>query len=245
MSVVEHHSPEIDPSGENAGIQAPERAPLPVYSIVLIVCYSAVFAAQLYAGLEQSVYLAGDDKQAFLAGEYWRMLTGSALHGGLLHYAMNTFALYSFGKIFEIMSARAHLPIVFLLSAIGGAILSLVVNPVGISVGASGGIVGVVGYLVVYSFKRKEFVTAEFRRGLIFNIGFILLYGFVLVGTIDNSAHVGGLLTGAAYALIQVPPDSYSDPRVSSDAVSIAGLVSAGVYAATCVFAVLVIMGVV
>jgi len=67
----------------------------------------------------------------------------------------------------------------------------------------------------------------------------------VLVGTIDNSAHVGGLLTGAAYALIQVPPDSYSDPRVSSDAVSIAGLVSAGVYAATCVFAVLLIMGVV
>ena len=54
------------------------------------------------------------------------------------------------------LSNRAHLAIVFLLSAIGGGILSLVSQPDGISVGASGGIVGLIGYLAVYAFRRRQ-----------------------------------------------------------------------------------------
>ena len=217
----------------------------PLYSVVLIVCYSVVFLVQMVSGLDRSIVLAGDDKNAVIGGhEVWRMLTGATLHGSIIHYAMNTFAFYSFGRTFEMLTARSHLPIVFLLSAIGGAVLSLVVNPHGISVGASGGIIGLVGYLAVYSFKRRQFITAEFRRSLIFNIGFILFYGFVLVSAVDNFAHIGGLVTGAIYALIQVPTDGFVDPREEGPVTNFAGLVSMGVYAATCLFAILVIRGI-
>ena len=66
-------------------------------------------------GLNASILLAGFDKQAFLVNhEYWRMLTGAATHGSLLHVRMNRYAFYSFGRIFEMLTNRAHLAIVFL-----------------------------------------------------------------------------------------------------------------------------------
>ena len=126
------------------------------------------------------------------------------MHGGLLHVAMNGYAFYSFGRIFEMLSNRAHLAIVFLLSAVGGGLLSLVLAPDGISVGASGGIVGLIGYLAVYAFRRREFISPAFRKSLLINIGFILVYGLVLYQVIDNFGHIGGLITGA----IMVYPDT-------------------------------------
>lgn len=224
----------------------PPRDAVPWVSTVLICLYAAVFAGQMITGLEPSILRAGEDKDAIVSGaEYWRLLTGSALHGSVLHIAMNTYAFYSFGKIFETLANRWHLPIVFLASAIAGSVLSLIVSPHGISVGASGGIVGIVGYLAVYSFKRRQFITKEFRRSLLINIGIILIYGFVLSVRVDNSAHIGGLLCGAAYAMFQVPSDSYADPTDGSNNIEIAGLVCVGVYAATCLFALLTIVGII
>ena len=237
---------DLSPEEENRENTPKPPVGQPLLSIALILCYTAVFIAQFMTGFDRSVMLAGDDKDAFIhQQEFWRMLTGAALHGSIIHYAMNSYAFYSFGKTFEMLTNRWHVPVVFLLSAIGGAVLSLAINPHGISVGASGGIVGLVGYLAVYSFKRRDFITPEFRRSLIFNIGFILFYGFVLVRAVDNFAHIGGLVTGAVYALTQVPDDSHVDPRQATRGLETTGIVSLGIYGATCVFAVLLILQVI
>jgi membrane associated rhomboid family serine protease len=222
------------------------REPLPWASIALIACYTFVFVVQMTTGLESSIVLAGDDKDAFLERhEFWRILTGAALHGGFIHYAFNTYAFYSFGRTCEILTNRWHIPIIFLLSAVCGSVLSLVINPHGISVGASGGIIGLVGYLLVYSFKRREFINPEFRRSLIINIGFVLFYGFVLARSVDNFAHIGGLIAGAVYAFIQVPSDRFIDPARGSKQTETVGLLSLCIYAAVCVFASLLIFRVV
>ena len=122
------------------------RQPLPIYTIVLIAAIGAVFVVQMIAGLSASIDAAAFDKPAFLrAHEYWRILTGAALHGGPLHVIMNCYAFFSFGKVFELLTNRAHLAIVFLLSAIGGGVLSLIFVPDGVSVGGSstgGGVFG-------------------------------------------------------------------------------------------------------
>lgn len=221
----------------------PPESRLPWYSIILIASYSAVFLAQLAYGMERSIILAGDDKDAVLhRHEIWRMLTGAALHGGVIHYAMNSYAFYSFGRIFEMLSNKAHVAIVFLTSAIAGSILSLIVNPHGISVGASGGIVGLVGYLAVYSFKRRALISSQFRNNLIINIGIILFYGLILSVNVDNSAHIGGLLCGAAYALVQVPSDSYTDPTTAGPVTEAVGLASLGIFITVCAFSILLIM---
>lgn len=226
-------------------VQAP-RPDIPYYTYVLVAAIVAVAVVQFVAGLEPSILAAGFDKPAFLhGGEYWRILTGAAVHGGLAHIAMNSYAFYSFGRIFETLSNGAHLAIVFLLSAIGGGILSLLFVPDGLSVGASGGVVGLISYLAVYAFRRRQFITPEFRKSLLMNIGFIIIFGLVLYQVIDNFGHIGGLITGAVYGLIQIPGDAYSDPREAGQAAQIGGLASVGIYLAACLFAVLLILRIV
>lgn len=242
---LEYRSDDDEPEVPNtqADYLVPAGTDTPYYTIILVAAIALVAVVQLGTGLENSILAAGFVKPAFVANhEYWRILTGATTHGSLLHVAMNCYAFYSFGRIFEMLSNRAHLVLVFLLSAIGGGVLSLAFVPDGTSVGASGGIVGLIGYLAVYAFRRRQFISAEFRKSLLVNIGFILLFGLVLYQVIDNYGHIGGLITGAVYGLLQIPSDEYVDPRQAGSATQFAGLAALGIYLAACVFSVLLIL---
>jgi membrane associated rhomboid family serine protease len=225
---------------DNDASYGPPAVPgFPLYTYIILGCIVAVTVVQFSVGLDRSILAAGFVKTDFLKhGEYWRILTGAALHGGVLHIMMNGYALYSFGGLFELLSNRAHLAIVFLLSAISGGLLSLYFMPDGISVGASGGIVGLIGYLTVYAFKRRQFISREFRRSLLINIGFILLFGLVLAQTIDNFGHIGGLIAGAVYGLLQIPSDEYTDPRSAGRIAIAAGVASIVIFAAASALAI-------
>lgn len=223
----------------------------PFYSVILVICLVAVSICQflmdgqenILLGGEKSVLLAGFDKQLFANGQYWRILTGAALHGGLIHLAFNCYALYALGKLVETLSSRAHLATVFLLSAVGGGLLSLYFLPAAISVGASGGIVGLLGYLTVYGFKRRELLPGEFLKNMLFNVGFIAFTGIFVLPNVDNFGHLGGLLTGAVYGLWQIPRDVYRDPRKTGGLMQSAGLAALGIFVAVSVFSVLILLG--
>ncbi|MEP6901684.1 MAG: rhomboid family intramembrane serine protease [Actinomycetota bacterium] len=222
---------------------------IPYYSIILIASLVAVAVFQILVDGknpvvfgDESSMIAGFLKPAFLHGQYWRILTGATLHGGLMHLGFNCYALYVLGKLVETLSNRAHLAIVFLLSAIGGGILSLVFLPQGVSVGASGGIVGFLGYLAVYGYRRRELLTSSFLKNILFNIGFIALYGIMLRDSIDNFGHLGGLLTGAVYGFFQITADIYKDPRQAGKAAEICGLIALGIFLTTCLFSILLLL---
>jgi len=241
---LKYQSEEPEPAAEPPAQQF--TPPVPVYTVILIAGIAAVFLAQLAVGIDQSAELAGFDKPALLLNhQYWRILTGATTHGSILHVFMNCYAFYSFGRIFEMLANRAHLAIVFLGSAIAGGILSLIFVPDGLSVGASGGIVGLIGYLAVYAFKRRKFVSPQFRKSLLINIGFILIFGLALYQVIDNYGHIGGLIFGVLYGLVQIPSDEYVDPRAASPVTRFAGLTALGIYLAGCVFSILKIFRVV
>lgn len=248
MSLEQANEEQSGSETEVADGRAAFTIPVPKYTVVLLICIAAVFAAQLWLDpprsasltellfyeLRNSAFIAGFDKPAFIhGGEYWRILTGAFLHGFIVHVALNSYAFYSFGKLFELLTNRAHLPIVFLLSAIIGGLLSAYFIPDGISVGASGGIVGLIGYLLIYAFRRHQFVSAEFRKSLLINIGFILLFGFVLRSIIDNWGHIGGLLAGAIYGLVQIPSDAYRNPQDAGTFTELLGLAALGICIAT------------
>jgi membrane associated rhomboid family serine protease len=226
--------------------EIPAPSPIPYYTLILIAAIGVVAATQLFTNLDASIRIAGFVKPAFLKEhEYWRILTGATTHGSLLHVLMNCYAFYNFGKIFEMLSNRAHLAIVFLLSALAGGVLSLIFMPDGTSVGASGGIVGLIGYLAVYAFTRRQFISPEFRKNLLINIGFILVFGLVLFQVIDNFGHIGGLVFGAVYGFLQIPSDARVDPRDAGPAVQFAGLAALGIYIAGCCLSVLMILRIV
>ncbi len=226
---------------------------VPYYSIILIAALVLVSLAQftvdggnsILLGGDLSIFRAGFYKPLFVEGQYWRILTGAALHGGAVHLLLNCYALYVLGKLIETLSNRAHLAIIFLLSAIGGGVLSLIFLPDGVSVGASGGIVGFLGYLAVYGFLRRKLLSDAFLKNMLFNIGFIALYGIFLNHHFDNYVNLGWLIVGAVYGFIQIPKDLYKDPREVGKATEIAGLAALGIFLAVCVFSVLLIFGVV
>lgn len=226
---------------ESTATEQPENlqrveSAFPLYSAVIIVCLVAVSICQfvvdgqdtILIGGETSALLAGFDKPVFAAGQYWRILTGAVLHGGLIHLIFNCYAFYALGRIIETLSNRAHLAIVFLLAAIGGGVLSFIFLPAGISVGASGGIIGFLGYLTVYGFKRRKIMSDDFLKNMIFNIIFIGVVGVFFIPNVDNFAHLGGLLAGAIYGFIQIPSDVYQDPRKVDGKIDLIGLAALG-----------------
>ncbi|HEY0458139.1 MAG TPA: rhomboid family intramembrane serine protease [Pyrinomonadaceae bacterium] len=246
---------------ESAGYRR-ATAVFPLYTVILIAFLVAVFLCQLAAGGEEakdlgrinvSVLIAGFVKQLFQHGQYWRILTGAALHGGFAHLFFNCYALYVLGKLIETLSNRAHLAIVFLFSAICGGILSLVFVPQS-SVGASGGIIGFLGYLTIYGYKRRKLLPEGFLKNMLFNIGFIAVMGISInylgrdsenVPMVDNFGHLGGLLFGALYGLIQIPSDLYKDPRETGSAAGIFGAASLGIFILTAIFSILLLLGIV
>ena len=249
----EKESAEIETNGGQDENVVRSKAVVPFYSIVLMACLAAVSLVQfaidgsgsIMFGGKLSASLAGFDKPAFTGGEYWRILTGAALHGGAIHLLLNCYGLYVLGKLIESLSNRAHLAIVFLLAAIGGGVLSLIFLPEGTSVGASGGVVGFLGYLAAYGFIRRKLLSNAFLKNMLFNIGFIALYGIFLNQTVDNFGHLGGLIVGAIYGFVQIPKDLHEDPREAGEAAQIAGLVALGTFVAVCIFSVLLITAVV
>lgn len=78
------------------------------------------------------------------AGEFWRFLTPIFLHAGIIHLAMNLFAQLRFGLFLERQWNMFRYIPVYLISGIGGCLLSALWNlnnPATVSVGASGAIV--------------------------------------------------------------------------------------------------------
>lgn len=201
------------------------------------------FRNLLMFGSPRTGLIAGFDKVAFIHGDYWRILTSAMLHAGVIHLAFNSYALYVLGKLIETLSNWAHLLIVFVLSVVGGNILSLIFAPNATSVGASGGIIGFLGYLTIYGFYRRKLLSNSLLKNMLFNVGFIGIMGVYVIPNVDNFAHLGGLLTGALYGLFQIPRNLYADPREASETAKIAGFAALGIVLFVAVLTIFLLAG--
>lgn len=137
--------------------------------------------------------------------QYWRLLSGVFLHCGLIHIGLNMAVLISFGPKIEDLLGKWRYVFIFFYSAVIGNLLSILVNPLNTSVGASGGLMGLIAALMTASwFKRGDNSSRLTRPQLIF-LAASLAYSFVLGLTsevIDNACHLGGFLAGALAGLI-------------------------------------------
>ena len=163
----------------------------------------------------------------------------------MIHLAFNCYALYILGKLIETLSNRAHLAIVFLLATIGGYILSLIFLPEGNSVGASGGILGFLGYLTAYGFVRRKLLTDAFLKNMLFNVAFIAFTGIFVLPNVDNFAHLGGLVAGAIYGFLQIPRDLHKDPREVGETMKFIGVAALGISVVISVFSILILLRVI
>ena len=147
------------------------------------------------------LYMGGNYGALVSHGQVWRLLTCAFLHGSLIHILCNMYALYALGPQVEILFGRVKYIIIYLLSAIGGSLLSYKFSPSSLSIGASGAIFGLFGAMVVFVLKYKDRIPKRVLNNLFGVIILNLLIGFNLQG-IDNFAHIGGLLVGALVAFL-------------------------------------------
>lgn len=224
----------------------PIQVSTPFFTYLMVGCLIAVYLVQLNVGIERSEVMAAFDKRLFAAGaDRWRILTSIVTHGPIPHIVLNAFALFSFGRLIEVLSNRAHLGPIFLFSAISGNILSLTFAPNGKSIGASGGIIGFLGFIAVYAIKRRQFLAAGFVKNIFINIGLVVLVGAVLYRVIDNYGHIGGILTGTIYGLIQIPRDPYTDPREVNNIIDVLGFICLGIFVAISFFTAIYLLNII
>jgi membrane associated rhomboid family serine protease len=203
--------------------------PAPRWSYGLAGALAAVYVAQLSRGLESSWLAAGLVKDAVRAGEAWRLLTGALLHGPPIHLVFNVMALVSLGSDVELFGGRPRMATVFLLSALAGNVASLLLAPEGISVGASGGICGFLGWLAVLGWRRRAELPRRFGRAVATNVVFLAAIGTLGAGMIDNAGHAGGFAAGALAGLLTVRREGPLPLEPGPAARAVGGLCAVGV----------------
>jgi membrane associated rhomboid family serine protease len=139
------------------------------------------------------------------AFEPWRMLTAAFLHSpdSLLHIILNMYTLWIFGQALEPLLGRARFLALYLISAVGGSVGYLLLNPVLVPgqglvgvVGASGAIFGLFGAMLLVQRHRG----GETRQLWVL-IAINGVIGF-LIPQIAWQAHLGGLITGGLCAAV-------------------------------------------
>jgi rhomboid protease GluP len=139
-------------------------------------------------------------------GQWWRLGSALFLHFGLIHLAMNLWALWDGGQLVERMFGHLRFIIIYLASGLCGNLLSLVIQGnEAVSGGASGAIFGVYGALLVFVWReRQQLNPGEFRWLFWGALGFSavsITLGLIIPG-IDNSAHIGGLVAGCLLGML-------------------------------------------
>jgi rhomboid protease GluP len=154
--------------------------------------------------------------------EWWRFVTPVFIHIGVIHLLVNMYGLWMIGPYVERLYGSAKFVALWVGTGIAGVVASylsvrpgMAVGPIGRflfragdgpSAGASGALFGLIGVLFVFGIKFRRELPEGFKRafgtGLLPVIMINLYIGYIGRGFIDNSAHLGGLFSGALFALV-------------------------------------------
>lgn len=142
--------------------------------------------------------------------DYWRLLAAMFIHIGLLHLALNLWALFQLGYVFEMMFGSVRFALTYFASGLIASVASAYFAH-GISAGASGAIFGIIGALI-FAIRRSPVWrhqpwTKSLVRQLVGWAALNVVIGFSMPG-IDNAAHLGGFAAGLLLGLIphNAPP---------------------------------------
>ena len=217
----------------------------------LVICIACVGLVQFVLGLwffldpaHSSIAAAGIEKPAIRAGEWWRLLTGTLVHASIMHFLFNIAALFVLGKMLEVTFHRAYVPIVFVLTALSGSLWSLVLLPNTTSVGASGGIMGLLGFVLMLGWTQRESFPRAIRRSLLISVVYIIVAGLLAYQAIDNPAHVGGLIAGVILGMVLTRHHHVRIPDEVSPLVSWSSIIASGIILTTTVWCLLRILGI-
>ena len=138
---------------------------------------------------------------------YHRFFTSMFLHNSTLHLISNCISLFFLGYHVENeINNKLKFILLYFISGLSGSFLSLLFNQKNICVGASGAIIGLCGYFVIYFILNYKKMTKA--KKISYAILFIFLFFNLFSGFFDKginlACHFGGFLGGFAFSVILI-----------------------------------------
>ena len=127
-------------------------------------------------------------------GDYYRLISSAFLHVSLFHLLVNMYSLYIIGSQIENFFGKTKYIGIYLFSAIMGSLFSMLFTR-GVSIGASGAIFGLLGAMLYFGYFYRIYLGNTITSQILPVILINLLIGFSS-SSIDNFAHIGGLVGG-------------------------------------------------
>ena len=176
-----------------ADVFSPKK-PVVTYALILINVFMFLFPL-INGTIEEFYNLFASYGPFVKMGDYYRLISAAFMHANIAHLIFNMYALWIIGMQLESFIGKWRYLVVYLFSAISGSLLSVIVTPDAVSVGASGAIFGLLGALLYFGYHYRVYLGTVIKSQIIPLIVINLLLGFMVPG-IDNAAHIGGLIGG-------------------------------------------------
>lgn len=181
-----------------------------ICTIVLTVINVTIFLWLAFGGMtEDAVYMlqhgAMYTPYVIENGQYYRLFTSMFLHFNFSHLTNNMLVLAVLGWHLEPVVGKIRVVMIYILSGLGGNLLSLAVEMVtgdyAVSAGASGAVFGFTGALLCLAIRNHGRIGNLTKQGMLVVSGISLYLGFTSEG-VDNWAHIGGLIFGFIAAFL-------------------------------------------
>ena len=183
-----------------------------LFLIELVVNYRLFNGGPQALGFGTLIALGAKYAPAIYSGQTWRLITAGFLHGGFLHIAMNSWALFDLVGEVEQFYGTSRLIVAYIFSTFTGFLLSLLWHPDAISMGASAPCFGLIGIMLAMGLRQRsdpmaQAVRAYYSRWAVYALIFSFLPG------IDIAAHIGGFVGGFLVGLVGGLPGLPNTPR--------------------------------
>lgn len=147
------------------------------------------------------------------ANEWWRLITAGFLHVDFFHVLMNMIVLYQAGTIVERVFGKKQMFAIYMVSILSSSLLALVMMDGGtISLGASGGVFGLMGAIVVYLFSSNLVKVPQVRNQILSTLLANLLIS--LLPGISFWGHLGGFIGGILMATAVSEAKSFKTAKI-------------------------------
>lgn len=141
--------------------------------------------------------------------EYYRLVTVMFLHGSIIHFLVNSLAIYFLAGQMELILGTKKYILLYFVSGIGSSLLVVLLGaPDVVSVGASGALFGIMGGMLLLTFTRTKWFNKQSIRSIRQMVLINLAITF-LVPNISIYGHLGGLITGLVLFYFITPEIPY------------------------------------
>lgn len=194
---------------------------IPILTFSMLVIMIIIFAlinivGELINDPAVAAILFGAYYKTFIVAhfEVWRLLTVGFVHISFTHMLVNGYALLNLGRLVEHEVGSRSMLLAFILSVLSGSMFVFIAQDNILLVGASAGLFGLLGLVVVLAFEsgsiRNPQVRMNFISILLINLFISLLPGVSFLG------HLGGFVAGVLFGIATSKKAGWKELRFNS-----------------------------